>query len=115
MMPALPNLTNAVLAWAQQLEFVVASKSIEDFDIKESYITYRVLGTKQPLKAQTIAIKPEGQRAWKWYELHLSPQAKINIDDVISFGGCDVFRVYGKEDFSEYGYVRYEIAQGFKE
>lgn len=114
MIPALPNLNNAVLAWAQQLEFVVMSKSIEDFEIKESFLVYKVLGTKQPLKPQRLAIKPEGQRAWKWFELHLSPQARINIDDVIQFGGCDQFRVMAKEDFSEYGYIRYEVAQGFE-
>jgi hypothetical protein len=108
-------MTNAVQAWAQQLEFVVVSKDIENFEIQENYITRRVLGTKQPLKAQALTIKPEGQRSWKWYELHLTPQVKINVDDFIRFGCNDQYRVMAKEDFSEYGYVRYEIAQGFTE
>lgn len=114
MNPALPNLSNAVRAWSQRLEFVVVSKDIENFEINENYIVRRVLGTKQPLKAQTLAIKPEGQRSWKWFELHLTPQVTINVDDLILFGGKDQYRVMAKEDFSEYGYVRYEIAQGFE-
>ncbi len=115
MMPALPNLNNAVMAWAQQLEFVVVSKDIENFEIGENYVTRRVLGTKQPLKPQRLAIKPEGQRAWKWFELHISPQVKIQVDDIIRFGCGDQYRVMGKEDFSEYGYCYYEICQGFEE
>jgi len=114
MIPALPNLNNAVMAWAQQLEFVVVSKTVEDFEVVEEYFTYCVLGTKQPLSPQKLAIKPEGQREWKWYQLHLSPQAQIKIDDLIRFGAEDQYRVMAKSDYSEYGYCYYEIAQGFE-
>lgn len=113
MMPALPNLSSAVRAWSQMLEFVIVSKSIENFETAETYTTRKVLGTKQPLKPQRIAIKPEGQRSWKWFELHLTPQVVLNIDDLIMFGGCDQFRVMAKSDYSEYGYISYEICQGF--
>lgn len=113
MLPALPNLANAVMAWSQQLEFVVVSKSIENAEVVESYLTYCVLGTKQPLSPQKMAIKPEGQRSWKWYQLHLTATVSIQIDDIIRFGGEDEYRVMAKSDFSEYGYIYYEIAQGF--
>jgi len=114
MMPALPNLFNAVLAWAQPLNFVLVSKTVQDFQVSEEQISYCVMGTKQPLSPQRLAIKPEGQRDWKWYQLHLPPNPKINIDDIIRFDANDQYRVMAKSDFTEYGYVYYEIVQGFE-
>lgn len=115
MNPALPNLSSAIKAWFMQIDLIITSKSIENFEIVESTYLKKSFGVRQPLSPQKLAIKPEGQRSWKWQELHLLPDTKLNIDDVVKFDRTgEQYRVIAKEDFSQYGYIRYELAQGFE-
>jgi hypothetical protein len=112
MKPAFPNLASAVAAWMQPLEFVLVGKEMVDHILTETYITKRTFGVRAPLKPQELALKPEGQRAWRWEKIHALPSLKLNVDDIIKFGELR-YRVMGKADYSEYGYLEYEIAEGF--
>ena len=112
MISNLPNLNPAISAWSQRLEFVLIGKSQEDFKTVETYIPKTVLGVRQPLKAQDIAIKPEGQRAWKWELIHASPSLVLMVGDIIEFSEGR-YKVMAKRNYSEYGYMEYEICQGF--
>jgi hypothetical protein len=115
MKPNLPNMSNVVRAWMQSMILHISSKSIVNFEVVED--TYKVwaVGTRQPMTAQKLAIKPEGQRSWLWQELHLLPDVKLNVDDQVRFDPTGpMFRVMAKEDFSDYGYIRYELTQGFE-
>lgn len=113
--PALPNMMMAVNAWAQKLHFVVVSKTIVNGLVEETYSARKSRGTRAPLNPQRLEMKPEGQRHWKWEVIHASPTMQVEVDDIIIFGQNETrYRVMAKADYSEYGYVEYEIVQDYQ-
>ena len=108
----MPNMGMAVAAWMQPLSFVLVGKEIVDHVETETFVTKRTFGVRAPLKPQELAIKPEGQRAWHWEKIHAHPNLALSVDDIIVFGELR-YRVMGKSDYAEYGYIEYEICEGY--
>lgn len=106
-------MSGAVHAWAQRLEFVVVAKEQVNFETVESYLPRKAFGVRYPMRAQELLCKPEGQRAWKWEKIQTSQSLRLEPDDIVIFDHKR-YRVMGKNDFSEYGYIEYEIAQDFE-
>jgi len=112
MKPALPQMGQAVAAWMQPLEFTLVGKEIVDHLVVETYISKRSFGVRAPLRPQELALKPEGQRAWRWEQIHALPGLGLAIDDIVVFSDTR-YRVMSKQNFSEYGYVLYDICEAF--
>lgn len=110
----LPNLSNPVRAYMQNLTLVKITKEIVDYEEKEVQTVIKTKGVRQPLPPQELEILSRGQRAWKWECLHLLPNVDLKPDDVVLFKG-NKYRVKDKYDCSEYGYIEYLIAQDFEE
>ena len=112
--PAFPVLDSAVSAWTQKLEFVLVGKHKENYKVYESYTAKKIFGFKAPLKPQEIAIKPEGQRKWRWQQIICLPSAKLNIDDIVEFPDKIRYRVQAREQFSEYGFISYHLVEDYE-
>ena len=110
----LPQMSEVLLAWFQDMTFDLVTKAITDFDLVETKTTVQTKGVRQPFSAQQLSIKPEGQRAWRWETLHCLPNVKLNPDDIVIFNTIR-YRVMDKLDYSEYGYLEYHIVQDYKE
>lgn len=108
----LPDVSDALLDWFQNMTFDLITKAITDYDLTETATTISTKGVRQPFSAQQLSIKPEGQRAWKWETLHCLPDVKLNPDDIVVFNGVR-YRVMEKLDYSEYGYLEYHIIQDY--
>lgn len=108
----LPNVSEALLGWFQNMTFDLITKAISSYELVEVAETIVTKGVRQPFTAQQLSIKPEGQRAWKWETLHCLPDVKLNPDDIVVFNGVR-YRVMGKLDYSEYGYLEYHIIQDY--
>ena len=108
----LPDVSDVLPGWFQNLTFQLVTKTLVDYEVVESLTTINTQGVRQPMSAQRISIKPEGQRAWKWETIHCLPDVKLNIDDIIIFDGVK-YRVQHKWNWSEYGYLEYEICQAY--
>lgn len=109
---SLPDVSVALHNWMQMMTFNLICKKIIDGytqEIKSEIITHAV---RQPMSAQMISLQPAGQRSWKWETLHALPDLEMNIDDQVTYQG-DTFRVTGKTDCSEYGYIEYQMVQDF--
>jgi len=108
----LPDMQDAMADWFQVLTFTRVSKQIVNFSVVETRAPYSIMGVRQPLSAQALAMKPEGQRAWKIEQIHAYPDVILNPDDIMIFNGIP-YRVLDKIDYKEYGYVEYHITQDF--
>lgn len=109
----LPNVSEVLLDWFQPMTFDVVTKALVNYEVTEVLTTIQTEGVRQPMNAQSIAIKPEGQRAWKWETLHCLPNVKLNIDDIVIFDNVK-YRVMNRWNWSEYGYLEYEICQAYE-
>ena len=110
----LPNVSEVLPDWFQDLTFDLVVKSVVDYEVVETLTTIHTQGVRQPMSAQSIAIKPEGQRAWRWETIHCLPDVKLKIDDIIIFDGIK-YRVAQRWNWAEYGYLEYEICQAYQE
>lgn len=108
----LPNLSNAVRAWLQPLSIDRITKSIVNYQAVETKTTITFTGVVAPLSQTELEIKPEGQRNWRWLEVHTTVDLSLALDDIVVFKSRK-YRVMGLSDFVDYGYYRYELAEAF--
>jgi hypothetical protein len=106
-------MTAAFGAWSQNFTFECITKQLENFQTVERKRAINFRGVIAPLKVRQLEIKPEGQRAWRWLEVHAKTCLALKIDDEIIYK-CVRYRVMAVHDWSDYGYFRYEIAEGFQ-
>jgi len=109
----LPQMGEVLPSWFQKLTFNLVTKALVDYEVQEVLVPITTQGVRQPMSAQELAIKPEGQRGWKWETIHCLPDVKLNLDDIIIFDNTK-YRVMQKWDWSEYGYIQYEICQAYE-
>lgn len=108
----LPKMTAALGAWSTNFKFECITKSIENFQVVERKRIVDFKGVVVPLSPRQLEIKPEGQRAWRWLEIHAKNCLAIKPDDEVIYK-CVRYRVMAVHDWANYGYYRYEIAEAF--
>lgn len=109
----LPDMSGAIANWFQKMKFRRVTKKVVNFVAVETFTEVVAMAVKQPLTAQKLQMKPEGQRQWKWEMLHASPDTVLFLDDEIMINGVR-FRVMEKLDFKEYGFVEYHLCQDYQ-
>lgn len=108
----LPDMSAAMMDLLQPVTLVKIAKQNIDGLVQEIQTPISTRAVRQPLSAQRLDIKPEGQRAWRWEVVHATIDLILKPDDRILWDGI-YFRVMGKFDYKEYGYVQYEIVQDY--
>lgn len=72
-------------------------------------------GVIQPLNPKLIALKPEGQRAWEWLQIHcFSGALNLDTNDVIIYNQKN-FKVMGVNDYSLDGYIEYHCIRDYQD
>lgn len=107
-----PNMSDTLLNWFQQMTFGVVTKTAKNFQVYETMEEVSFLGVWQVLNARQLSMKPEGQQAWDWFMVHSQPQLNLNTDNVIIYLGKQ-YRVMAKKDYSLYGYIEYHLVDDY--
>ena len=108
----LPDVSGALQNWFQAMTFYRVTKTIVNYELVETSVGFSFRGVWQPLSPRQISFKPEGQRAWKWFQVHAEPSLVLIPDEVITYQGVQ-FRVKGTTNYDEYGYVKYDLIEDF--
>lgn len=114
----MPQMGAAFAGWTQQITMTrrcdVVSDSGDDAGVvthKEVSFTFR--GTIQPLSVKQLLLKPEGQRAWQWLQVHCFSTTQLNVNDLVNYRG-DEYKVMGKWDYSLNGFIEYHLAKDYQ-
>lgn len=110
--PQLPNMSGTIESWFQDIVIGIITAPVVKGRVVESIVEISTRGVLQPLTAQQLDLKPEGERNWKWYMLHCQPSLSLQNDDTVSIKGGR-YRVMGRWGFDEYGYVQYELVKDY--
>jgi hypothetical protein len=106
-----PKFGNEFGDWLTRGKFTLLDKSVVDHEVVETGDETLFSGIFQPMKATVVALKPEGQRTWKWDSLITSKA--LELDDVILYKSVK-YRVFAKQDYKDItGYNVYDIAEAF--
>jgi hypothetical protein len=103
-----------VKAWMQYLAVGIVCKYQQDYKTVESVLTEKYRAVIQPMQMKQLMIMPEGQRGWAWYTLHAEPGLQLSIDDIVVINQTR-YRVMAQQDWSDYGYVEYQVVRGFEQ
>ena len=114
--PTMPSLADGIQDWGSPIQFIRILKNEVDFQITESVqqgftrLKLIVNGIIVPLTPRQLAIKPEGQRAWKWLSLKTTADVTMQPDDETVYEGMH-FRVMGEAVWRNNGIVEYHLLQ----
>jgi hypothetical protein len=109
---SVPNVSGAMKNWFQPTVFGVVTKVTQGFQVVETVVDTTYKAVVQPLSAQRVAMKPEGQRKWEWLWIHAEPAMNLEVDSIIRYKTVQ-FRIAAKKNFEIYGYVEYEIVNDY--
>jgi hypothetical protein len=110
-----PNMQQAVLAWAKETTIFIVAKSQKDFKTVESYYQKTAKIMRVPT-GQPLQMKREGQRGWNSETVFAENSLVLKIDDIIVFD-CETgqkFRVINKTDYSQFGFVEYQLTADYR-
>lgn len=108
----LPDVSGALLNWFQKMVFTRVTKKQVNYATVEEAENINFEGVWQVMSAQSLSMKPTGQRDWKWFTVHAQPSLILIPDEVITYQGTQ-YRVKDKIDYKEYGYVEYGLVQDY--
>ena len=101
---------DALAGFSEPVQFAVVSKTVVDYKAVNSFSSVAWLtGSMQPLPAQALKVKPEGQRTWKWWKLWTDQQLKLN-DEIQDKCGRR-YKVMEVSDWRDSGYFEYELME----
>lgn len=111
----LPQITATFNGWESSLLLVRITQQIIDSIVTDIPHEYPFKGIVQPLSPKQIALKPEGERAWAWLQIHIRADSplKLNVNDRIVYNKCK-YKVMARNDYSANNYVELHAVQDFQ-
>lgn len=101
--------------WTRRMTLLKVTQAVENGLVTQVNVPILFRGTIQPLSPNKIALKPEGQRAWEWLQIHcmsvdpgiLNPNDRILIADKL-------YKVMAQNDYSLNGYIEYQVIRDYQ-
>jgi hypothetical protein len=108
-----PKMGAAICGWFLPMKFVQIEKKIVNYANVDVKTEINFEGMWQPFTAEDFALYPNITTSWSWFTVFACPKLELKSDDIIIYKGKS-YRVKTKEDWSEYGYFRYNIIADYK-
>ena len=109
----MPQITSAFGGWMKNITLQKSKQCIVDGLVQQTETPFTFQGAIQPLSPKQIALKPEGQRAWTWLQIHCMLPGAIDVTDLIVYNGA-IFKVMGVYDYSLNGFMEYHLVHDFQ-
>lgn len=110
----LPDMSEGVQMFFQNIFIEILHKQNSEGFLQEFAKPVRTQGVRVTQTPQQLAMKPEGQRDWKWSNLFMLPEPKLRVDDIVKIQGTK-YRVMQKSDNKEYGVCSYELLEDYND
>lgn len=111
----LPQMQSAIAGWEVNIYANYITQEMVDGEVVENSHTEKIVGVRQPLKPEEVELKPEGQRAWSWYWLHVDSKYKpLKYEQEVTIKG-ETYRVMAVKDYSLDGFYEYHVVKGYQE
>lgn len=109
----MPQMGAAFLGWQNSITLQKVTQNVVDGLTVDTLTSHKFQGVIQPLSAKQIALKPEGERAWSWFMIHVfAGTLDLTTSDKILIKGV-AYKVMGVWDYSLNNYVEYHVIKDF--
>lgn len=110
----MPNMANTLNGWEVPLSIVKVTQKIIDGEADKSEELIRFMGVWQPLRDEELQFKPEGQRSWEWYWIHVKTGSlNLQTQDKFIFQNKR-YKVMAVKDYSLNGFVEYHVIRDYE-
>lgn len=109
---ALPQMDSVLTSWLLPMVFGIVTKTYRGGRTFESEEQISFKGVWQPMSASKLQLKPEGQRSWKWFTVHSTPDLDLENDQRVIYRG-NAYRVMERLNYQEYGYLEYHLVDDY--
>jgi hypothetical protein len=112
---SVPRISAAFQGWGSTLLLVRITQQVVDGFVQDIAHQIPFHGIVQPLSPKRIALKPEGQRAWTWLQVHIKSDAplKLNDNDRLMYNNRK-YKVMARMDYTANGYEELEVIEDFQ-
>lgn len=80
----MPQMGRAFAGWTQKITLTHRIQNIVEGLVNYANYNFTFSGTIQPLSPKQIALKPEGQRAWEWLQIHCQANQQNKFMQIVS-------------------------------
>jgi hypothetical protein len=109
----MPQMTAAFMGWTIALDLLRITQSVVEGFVQEVESLTRIMGIWQPLSPEEIELKPEGQRAWEWIDLHVQGKTfNFKVNDRIKRDDIP-YKVMAVKDYRLNNYVEYHLIRDY--
>jgi len=109
----MPQMLAAFSGWMQPITLDKATQTNTNGLISTAYTSVLFVGTIQPLSPKQIVLKPEGQRAWTWLQIHCRLPGVLETNDVIVWQGRN-YKVMARLDYALNGFLEYHLVTDYQ-
>ncbi len=109
---SLPNMSDTLSEYLQDMSFVVITKDVSAFELSETSVTTLFKGVRQPHKPTDMDLEKIGYRAWPWWMIHSTSDLELKEDDKI-FMNSKNHRVISILSYGDEGYFQYKIVEDY--
>jgi hypothetical protein len=111
----MPQMSAAFGGWEKEISLIRITQTLTDGLITSATETLIVLATWQPLSPEAIALKPDGQRSWDWYDLHIEGGALLfETNDRVIYAG-KTYKIMAVKDYTLNNYSEYHLISDYQE
>lgn len=110
----IPNMTEGLRGFTRRTKVQIIKQKVKDHESVEAGVDLEEISiVLTPTPPQRIAIKPEGQRTWKWWSG--TSRAKLELGWMLRDPKDGrLFEVMEKTDWSQAGFYGYELVEAPK-
>ncbi len=110
----MPQMAAAFRGWQTTVVLRRIAQKIVDGLVVDYNQDISFKGTVQPLSPQKTMLKPEGQRAWKWLQIHcFTGTTNLVTNDRIIYNG-QIFKVMDILDYKLNNYIEYHACADYQ-
>ena len=116
MSAGLPDVSDVLNGWEINITANYVSQELVDGIVVDTAVNKLIKGIKQPLKAEEIALKEEGQRSWSWNQIHVreSVYGELFTSQILTISGVN-YKIKAKKDFVLNGYREYHAILDYED
>lgn len=107
MMSGMPQMGAAFAGWQKPIVLTKRAQTITNGLVGYTDTTLKFMGTIQPLSPKQIELKPEGQWAFPWLQIHVQNSTQnLTTDDQILYN-TKYYKIMAALDYSQSGFWEY--------
>lgn len=110
-----PQMNSTLQGWQNKITLIKITQDVIDGDLQttETQITFQ--GVIQPLSAEQLALRPEGQRSFEHLWIHaVASQLNLETADKIKFKNKR-YKIIEKKDYGLNSFVEYMLIRDYED